>query len=1391
MLVKDIFGFNYELFFDGAVNVKWLFEDTNRFEKAANSFLYHNNKYLQNEKYFSTIDFLSEILDSMYEERLEKNNMLMAIAPYGAGKSHFITSIFSLISNNSYLINNSRIFKNISQIDSQVSEKYRNKLRKPNLVLVFNGMEYFDLSAEMEKQIKYILDKSNIKSDIFEHTEVVYEGMRSFIDTVQNNSDFIKLLEQNQDSFNKNIDYLKNNLDKDKNIFNFINLASKEILKREFKITDFLNPKSIIEMVCTELCGKDKPFDKMLILFDEIGRYIEWISENKINNYSIQQLFEGLQTHSQKVTFISFSQKSLDAYYRNLSSSSTDMITRYIDRFKSSRKFYISNILEIILSRLIIKKISDYEIKSNYEYEQLIKWIPDYKDRYVWSVKALFEDNIARPLEMFHPLTIYSLIKLAEFTQNRSAISVLKSLIEMFETYDIKVFNKILPCSLFETDIIENISANDSFLNHAKGSLDPYISITTRPDMSNNLTSNDRKILQAITLINILSLTAKDKDDYYSLINNITMTEFNDIIQSISKMHDDLGIIDISDDETKIYIDLQGASKEDLKKYIRLRIEKDFSHLINDTTFITSLISDLGSSNFIPFSSSLLKKIETKEWYFSQSLVHCNNFDEKYLITQKKDMLSSKETKQARGKVIWVYYNSDAKQDIYKFIETVQELIYKHKIKNIPLYIFILNDEDKSLLNEGLTLQALKNFNQEENSKYSKFIDPFKDKALDKFIEGLTSLQYNSYYIDSDDYLIPTNYKKFVDSKMLELFTNILPIRYVSMDNKSITNAVKDYFKIAVHFSINSNKYQDITNTMDKNLKQRFDILFLNYGLELFDEDNILKQHFNNPLEIILNTLNDIFNNNNHADSNLYKAFSTLYNPPYGVNLNTFMFLLCIFFKINNDKFIVEYEHNKHKPKDWLPKACHYYKKVESVLRNSVVLLNQSPKDHELLYQISSEKDYDTFCSYLTPENHVKFEENSSDYIKEIKIKIAIKDELISLTEDFNKIQKDIEILSTALSIGKLIDTGTFLNESIKKYNNLISKSEDVFDITKSIPFNSLEKLKLELTGTFNLLLEKWIQFVDDRDITIIRNDLINCQKIISFLEKTNKLNLLELARNKRDKYNSINEIFSQYESRFDNLYTDLLKKNHKELNLLKNNLISLRNDLRNDLETLQIDKSYLSKGIERKLSEIEDKMIADNKCISDLITKLKKQEIQNLQQVKNIESQLNEFINLFEDNNPVSYNLIQLRSTLNDLISKINLLKSETLTIPEIANKFTCIEEEFLSYINISNLLTSLKNDKINQVRNINNIYLTSLNNLYNDSNFDKYQINLILDLINKKPITLEQEDLIYIEQIKRNLVRENDNFIEKEVFELFQRISCSKKRQELISKLTEVSFS
>ena len=172
--LNSVVKFDIGRLFNGAIDVDWLISDPSKAERAAQSFVFHGPAYhgvmqkdiassghrlIDSASFFKdTIARLSEDCDQPFT---------VAIAGFGSGKSHIALTLAELLEN-AKSAQREAILNNIAQADEKSAKQISNMLpeiAEQVLVITLNGMNNFDLSAEILGRVKAKFIRLGIQTD--------------------------------------------------------------------------------------------------------------------------------------------------------------------------------------------------------------------------------------------------------------------------------------------------------------------------------------------------------------------------------------------------------------------------------------------------------------------------------------------------------------------------------------------------------------------------------------------------------------------------------------------------------------------------------------------------------------------------------------------------------------------------------------------------------------------------------------------------------------------------------------------------------------------------------------------------------------------------------------------------------------------------------------------------------------------------------------------------------------------------------------------------------------------------------------------------------------------------------------------------------------------------
>ena len=345
MKVKDLVSFSKETFFNGAVQTEW-FYDAQKAKTVAESYVFHGPKYYGvsasdvkagEHRLMDTASFAQTIAHKLYSPT-PGNSFVMTIAGYGTGKSHLAVCLGALFSSTGALAES--IVSNIASVDEEIGTYIRQNNVKKNLVIVLNGMNNFNLDAEILRCARLSLSQNGISDELLKKLTKSYDVARHFVNRTfsiyQNQFEEWALKVGINISGQALKDYFVSRVENDSQVLTTINNVYKEVNGDSIAWDRGLSAGDVLLTLQKELCGDGKPFNKVLLLFDEFGRYIEYTAANPAiaGEAALQQIFEAVQSANGNIVFVGFIQSELEAYLARIEKTSN--ITRYIARYRTA-----------------------------------------------------------------------------------------------------------------------------------------------------------------------------------------------------------------------------------------------------------------------------------------------------------------------------------------------------------------------------------------------------------------------------------------------------------------------------------------------------------------------------------------------------------------------------------------------------------------------------------------------------------------------------------------------------------------------------------------------------------------------------------------------------------------------------------------------------------------------------------------------------------------------------------------------------------------------------------------------------------------------------------------------------------------------------------------------
>lgn len=920
MKLKDIVSFRKDLLFNGAVQIGWFEQNRIQAAKAAEHFIFHGPDYhgvdpnefeTGGHQLVDTANFTLDIIQRLTGQE-DDDPFTLAIAGYGTGKSHLAVTLASIFSSPSSKTAKT-IVKNIAKADNSIGQgitEHIQQLSQPYLVVTINGMQDFDLSNEIIRQVLSELYRCGVDTEPLEGLRPRFRTAIHFTESF-----FIPLIVDYHKKFNPDYnseDIIKLLKEQDEDAFCKVSEIYEQKMGAPIYAVGQESLHDFIRVTTETYCGLGKPYAGIIIIFDEFGRYLEFAVQKPhvAGSGALQQLFECVQMNSERVFLLCFIQYELKAYISRIAPELREDLNRYVTRYDAVRKVRLSTNLETLIANLLEKKDVEQLNKhagvllkeSRVIQESMLRWFPDIKNHSLWTDKSKFKKIICEGCWPFHPISTWFLYKLSsggKALQQRSALSLLAEIFSFFENTDLDKKSNIIPTDLCNDSLINEFLASERYgqtgaTAHAyERAISKYV---------HELNNNERLILKAVLITNKIGTKVESKEDCSSLLATIAGMNMEQAIAATRSLEGDYGVLewngrlnqyDIAGDAIprRNFIAFIESKVDEIDSQTRAEIfSKNYSKWTQNDIFPT----DFGVSNQIP----------TREWHYKITYTNVNllKWQIDYAIRSWAD---ARAVDEAKGQLIYCYVGPESNLDAIKTmtedsIESVvkeQNLILEY---GAPIAIVLLCDQDGSfgkkvaqywILNEELS--------EEESLKYSNFILDEKNNIEREMINSFSELEKSRNIVSAiPQTLKPTRLKNMLNVLFEMVYVQRIPFPFDGFHTAK-GNAARDCRDFTREL-FKGNFDRDWIASAEPNKRNRAYKVF-DESWNVIDDNGSIRlkpknKDVRNIIELIDNQIESEANGDKSTPVNIGAIVRTLCRPPYGCNIASAGLLIALYF---------------------------------------------------------------------------------------------------------------------------------------------------------------------------------------------------------------------------------------------------------------------------------------------------------------------------------------------------------------------------------------------------------------------------------------------------------------------------------------------------------------
>ncbi|MGL5149451.1 MAG: hypothetical protein ACRC7N_02620, partial [Clostridium sp.] len=868
----------------------------------------------KSHKLCDTVTFAKTIYNKIYKDS-NSSRFALTIAGYGAGKSHLSLALSTLLSGDDIKTSNN-ILENIKNADQDGYEYIKQYENDKHLVLVLNGINDFNLNKEVLRVAKQSLSLHGVTEDIFNDMTIAYNTAGTFLQNTYKDlyAEYMNVAKEvtkyKYYSEKELKDVLLKNI-QDYEAFTIVNTVYKKITGNDINITEGISAGIVLERLHKKYVVEDKKFKSIVIIFDEFGRYLEFASTQPglAGEAAIQQIFESVQNATPNMLFIGFIQSDLNAYINRVNN---DNITRYVSRYQVSDKYYLSSNLETVLSSLVKKKENSETIISNIfdgalsyfatsSQRNIIRWLPELANKNVWKSEMMYKQTILKGCFPIHPLTLSTLATLSSFMQQRSTFTFLSDIFEGYMNLEVgERIPLIHPTALIDSPMFtELINAEERQRVPGQNCIQYRDILEANEEV---LTKADTKILSSILIMNICKFKIYDKTDLNTAIEAVSGISGDLLANTISKLENKLGLIYFDNAINRYNFMTEGNSKVDYNKlFMRKKI------IVSTRDIISSLPEEirkdlkLGVNELTNFGR--LNNVTSNEWAFTKDIIDIEDLTGDMLKSLKEQIAKEIHPEATKGKLIYLYCNSNTYQRVDIIAKYLRELDYD----NVPILFGILLDTNDQIKDSIINIRTANSFSLAERESFSKYLRQTLKEENQKIIRVFMESAQKKQYISPEGLIVAAGVSKVeMDKKFEKIFTKIVPFTIDGFEKK-ITSKARGYYNSIVD-CILQGKLEDVVeyNNLPIDVRNRINsILSVKSlkGWKVLYENNVLAK----PLNPVVNEIyTEIENRINKNEKITFSSIIQKYTKaPYGLNIYSISLLIIYTVAMNKENLNV------------------------------------------------------------------------------------------------------------------------------------------------------------------------------------------------------------------------------------------------------------------------------------------------------------------------------------------------------------------------------------------------------------------------------------------------------------------------------------------------------
>ncbi|MGI9064877.1 MAG: hypothetical protein ACR2HX_00505 [Pyrinomonadaceae bacterium] len=700
----------------------------------------------------TAISIFERVRDTL--SRIETHNVFTIVAQYGHGKSHLALVLANYFGRTA---DDPLVEKMLKQIEASTDHQtaypfksFKSEAGKPQLVVRLSGHEFTNLRQGFMKALRRALDENDLSRG-YEINAVSLSAAR-WLHSLEGE----KRLEADQ-MLSKRYATDLNALTQSLEEFD----SSKESIARDLSLklngvaADFgadLNLKEVIDSVITDLClAGDAPYQKMIVLFDELGIYAEkWCHDRMAaGDLAPQQLLEACDGHKGQMCLVAFIQRELLETVKGYAAQ--DDFRKWAERFPPETRFRLESSLEQVIRGLLTKNPQEWgrfarDHMPRLEQESHAAWniLPTYqKNPQQWNVSK-FTSVVGTGAFPLHPITTGLICNLT-FTQGaRTIIEVVNTVVEEKRDEDALLpggrLNFVLPTFLVD-EFAVNFKSQESRYN---------LYLNARGKLGANSPEKLYEVLKAIFIFEVGTLKRFENQTHADVLAQLCGYPVSDIAEALRELEQEYSVVRFVQARREYEFSGIGVSRSDVREFVRKQVAGQKIASLAAKMESLKLLDDVALPDTEAVKFKTDHGVGGKEWHLTPSLIDASKVESEHV---KRIAEKSKIDGDARGTVIYVVSNDRAElEEAKETAESVLDGLQAIGNYHYPVVIAVPSSPAAEFEQELLIHDALRNVSQPQREFFG---DAYKDavsdcnRRLNDFIVAYFRYEGITYYVAS------------------------------------------------------------------------------------------------------------------------------------------------------------------------------------------------------------------------------------------------------------------------------------------------------------------------------------------------------------------------------------------------------------------------------------------------------------------------------------------------------------------------------------------------------------------------------------------------------------------------------------------------------------------